>query len=284
MLRAGPFSDERVRLLANRRFVCVYFDLSDDGAAGDPDARQFVTKIRRELRGNSVPPPSVLLVSAEGVIAGEADNFASTEVVYAAMRKALKDHPEFDAESAAEKAAVTPFEKARIAFELGKSKTAADWLARPETEEEWLFLAHIQRWRGKWDEVESALEHVKRDDLVDDARMERAWAHWLRGDYAALRDALTAFPADSNRATEAGYFKGLALHHLGEKKAALSTWKALAATPEEDPWVYRADWAWMTVRQSGKSSFSSGDDDRSPLGRIGYMGRDNPDLKGPPRR
>jgi hypothetical protein len=37
----------------------------------------------------------------------------------------------------------------------------------------------------------------------------------------------------------------------------------------------------MTEKQRGKTSFSSGDADRSPLGRIGYMGRENPDLKGP---
>ena len=44
MLRAGPFSDERVTGLANRRFVPFFFDLSVRGAAGDPDARRFLVQ------------------------------------------------------------------------------------------------------------------------------------------------------------------------------------------------------------------------------------------------
>lgn len=261
--------------------MSFYFDLSDDGAAGDPDARAFVLKLKKELGGNGVPPPNVLLVTPDGVLVGEAGNFASSDDVYAAMKKALKDHPEFALASDAEKAAATPLEKARIAFDLGKRKTAAGLLSNPETEEEWLFLAHIQRWREKWTEMEAALSHVKRADLLDDARMEQAWRSWREAKYEALRDALADFPAESNRSTEARYFGALALYHLGEKKAALKLWKALAKATEEDPWVYRADWAYMTVKQAGKTSFSSGDEDRSPLGRIGYLGRNNPDLEGP---
>lgn len=280
MLRAGPFSDERVRRLANRRFVTFYFDLADGSAAGDPDARKFVVKLKKEMGGNGVAPPNVLIATPEGKLAGEAGNFASSDTVYDAMKKALKDHPEFNEASDAEKAAATPFEKAQIAFDLGKRKSAAEALSEPGSEDEWLFLAHIQRWRGKWTEMEAALAHVTRDDLVDDARMERAWRHWIEAKYEELRATLADFPAESNRATEARYFAALALHHLGEKKEAMAAWKALAKTPAEDPWVYRADWAYMTVKQSGKTSFSSGDANRSPLGRIGYMGRDNPDLKG----
>lgn len=281
MLRAGPFSDERVRGLANRRFVNFYFDLSDEGAAGDPDARKFVTAIRKELGRASVGTPNILIVSADGVVVGEADNFASSGVVYAAMKKALKAHPEFDAESETEKAATKPFEKAQIAFELGKGKTAAELLAKPESEDEWLLLAHIQRWREKWDAMEAALSHVKREDLLDDARMERAWKSWREEKYEALRDGLADFPADSDRSAEARYFAALARYHLGEKKEALKAWKELAKSSEEGPWVYRADWAYMTEKQAGKTSFSTGDANRSPLGRVGYLGRDNPDLKGP---
>ncbi|MBI2920549.1 MAG: hypothetical protein HYY18_05645 [Planctomycetes bacterium] len=283
MLRAGPFSDERVRGLANRRFVNFYFDLSDEGAAGDPDARKFVTAIKKELGRASVGTPSILIVSAAGDIVGETDNFASSGVVYAAMKKALKERPEFDAGSGDEKAAVKPIEKARIAFELGKGKTAADLLAKPESEDEWLFLAHIQRWREEWDAMEEALSHIRREDLLDDARMERAWRSWRESKYEALRDGLADFPADSNRSAEARYFEALARYHLGEKKEALKAWKELAKSPDEGPWVYRADWAWMTVKQAGKTSFSTGDANRSPLGRVGYLGRDNPDLKGPGR-
>jgi hypothetical protein len=283
VLRAGPFSDERVRRLANRRFVCLYFDLADDGAAGDPDARKFVVKLKKELGGNGVPPPNVLLVTPDGVLAGEAGNFEGTDEVYSAMRKALKDKPEFDAESETEKAAATPFEKAQIAFDLGKRKTAVELLAEPRSEKEWLFLAHVQRWRGKWEEMEAALKHVTDEAMQGDVLIERAWRAWKEEKYETLRDLLADFPAGSARETEAKYFAALARYHLGEKKEALKAWKALAKAEVEDPWVYRADWAYMSEKQRGKTSFSSGDADRSPLGRIGYMGRENPDLKGPGR-
>ena len=46
MLRAGPFSDERVIAFVNRRFVPFYFDLSNRGAAGDAAAREFVVAMQ----------------------------------------------------------------------------------------------------------------------------------------------------------------------------------------------------------------------------------------------
>ena len=129
--------------------------------------------------------------------------------------------------------------------------------------------------------MEAALGHVKDVSLTADVRIERAWRCWREMKYEALRDPLKDFPADSKRSTEARYFAALAEYHIGRKKEALKAWKELAKEKNEDPWVYRADWAYMTVKQAGKTSFSSGDNDRSPLGRIGYMGRENLDLKGP---
>lgn len=68
MLRAGPFSDERIVRLANRRFVPFYFDLSNRGVAGDPAARKFVVKERKRLGGRSVPTPPVLFMSPDGEV------------------------------------------------------------------------------------------------------------------------------------------------------------------------------------------------------------------------
>ena len=64
----------------------------------------------------------------------------------------------------------------------------------------------------------------------------------------------------------------------------LSDHPRYAELSAEDPWVYRADWAWSTIQQRKKNdgkrqtSFSAGGKGNSPLGRIGYMGPENPDL------
>ena len=70
MLRAGPFSDERVVRLINRRFIPFYFDLSDRGFAGDPAARKFVVAARREMGGASVSTPQVLFMTPTGKVVG----------------------------------------------------------------------------------------------------------------------------------------------------------------------------------------------------------------------
>ncbi len=83
MLRAGPLSDERIVRLANRRFVSLYFDLSNRGAAGDPDARKFVVAARKELASRAVPTPPLLFISPSGEVLGQVSNYATEEQVLA---------------------------------------------------------------------------------------------------------------------------------------------------------------------------------------------------------
>jgi len=46
----------------------------------------------------------------------------------------------------------------------------------------------------------------------------------------------------------------------------------------QDPWIYRADWAYCALKRKGGAMFSSSGPRTSLLNRIGYMGRKNPDL------
>ena len=103
MLRAGPFSDERILRLANRRFVPFYFDLANRGFAGDADARAFVVKVRPEYGGRGVPTPDLLLMTPDGKQVGKVSNYASADAVYAVMLGVLKKHPEFNKPTDAEK-------------------------------------------------------------------------------------------------------------------------------------------------------------------------------------
>ena len=90
MLRAGPFSDERVIGLLNRRFVPFYFDLSNHGYAGDPDARKWVVKRRPDMGGMSVNTPPILIMTPEGKVAGKFSNYANSKVVLlASVTKSL---------------------------------------------------------------------------------------------------------------------------------------------------------------------------------------------------
>ena len=69
---------------------------------------------------------------------------------------------------------------------------------------------------------------------------------------------------------------------LQEKEEALKTWESTIKACAQDAWIYRADWAYTGLKQGKKrGGFSSGGKRSSCLNRIGYMGRKNPDLKGP---
>ena len=88
-----------------------------------------------------------------------------------------------------------------------------------------------------------------------------------------------------DRYTEAMYHLGLAQHHLGKKKRAQKTWGGGIKSCSQDPWIYRADWAFTQSKEKRTSGgFSSGQKKTSLLKRIGYMGRRNPDLSGPPKK
>jgi len=283
VLRAGPLSDETIVRLANRRFVSFYFDLADSGAAGDPDARAFVVAARKELGGRQVPTPPVLFMTAEGRVLGEASNYATEAQVLEAMRAVLKAHPEYDALSDEEKALVDPVAIARLRMDLLDFEGARAVLASTGGAQAAYLLGRIARFRGDWAAMERHFAKVDDPALAADLRMERAHRLWRAGDFAALGKALAGFPADSARASEARYFEGLALFHSGEKEKALDTWKSLVTGCPQDPWVYRADWAYSGATQKGgRTVFRSGERG-SLLGRIGYMGRTNPDLAGPPR-
>ena len=78
--------------------------------------------------------------------------------------------------------------------------------------------------------------------------------------------------------------RGLGQFHMGEKKVARKTWGGGIKTCSQDPWVYRADWAYVNSKGRKRGGFSTAGKRNSLLNRIGYMGRRNPDLSGPEKK
>ena len=271
MLRAGPFSDERVIRLANRRFVALYFDLDTRGAAGDADARKFVVAARKDLKGSAVGTPPVLFMTPDGEVVGEVDNYASTETLLKKMHAVLDKCPAF-AKPARDEREDDP----DAVFDLGRYERAADLYAKAGL---MLGAARAARMLARWDDMEKALAAVQEADLADDVAVERAHRHWADRAFEKLRDALKDVPSTSNRYTEARYYLGLAHFHLDARDEALKVWKETIKACSQDPWIYRADWAYCDVKDGSKGAYSSADPGSSCLGRIGYMGRKNPDLK-----
>lgn len=230
-----------------------------------------------------VPTPPVLFMNAEGEVLGEVSNYAPVDKVLAAMQKVLADHPAYAKPSAAEAKLDDPVAKARLALELLAYDAAAEHLGDPKDGPAALLRAVVARRQGDFETARRYLDRVKAPELAPDVRMERAHALWQAKQYKALRDALADFPADARRYTEARYYLGLAHHLLGETKAALDTWASTVKACAQDPWIYKADWAYTNVKEagSGRRMFSTAGPKTSLLGRHGYMGNQNPDLTGP---
>lgn len=260
-----------------------YFDLSPRGAAGDADALAFVVAERPLLGGRSVPTPPLLFMTPEGDVLAEISNYATEDQVLAVMLKVLGEHPEYAEPDEAEQHAESAVERARIELDLQQYDRAKELLQDEPGDEAAYLLAHIARLERDWDAFERHAARVTGESLRDDLRMERAYRSWLDADYESLLEQVAGFSASSNRYTEARYYEGLAMLHLGDEQEALRIWKETILGRPQDPWIYRADWAYTGLVQKAQRVFSAGNRGASLLNRIGYMGRQNPDLSGPAR-
>ncbi len=294
MLRAGPFSDERVIRLINRRFVPLYFDLSDRGVMADRDARKFVVRANKRLGGQGVPTPNLMIMTPKGKVVGEVSNYGTTRQILKGLLRALDKNRDYDQPSELEKNHTDDLMAAQIKIDLldheGATRIlkglAANKKAPAEVHDHANYLlGRLSRMDRDWKAMAGSLKKVKSKDLADDARMEQAYRFWYEEEYEQLRDHLAQFPKGSNRFTEASYHLGLAHYHLGAKKQARKTWSRCIKSCSQDPWIYRADWAYTQSKQKGNPrAFSSSGKRSSLLNRIGYMGRGNPDLSGPPKK
>ena len=279
MLRAGPLSDQRIVALLNRRFVPFVFDLSDRGFAGDPKAREFVLKAKPAYGGNSVTTPRVLFMTPEGEIVAEEDNFATEVQFLQTLRKVVSANPDFMQPTEAERALTSPVQRARVALDLLDYPQARKELTSADSDFAHFLRGQLERREANWEDMKAAFAQVRDPLFHDDVRMEKAYEFLVYGQYGKLQRALTDFPKVSNRYTEARYYEGIALYHLGKVEEAQEVWKSTIKSSKQDGWIYRADWAYCDTKQKGnRAALSSAGPRTSCLNRIGYMGRKNPDL------
>ena len=280
MLRAGPLSDDSVIRLVNRRFIPFAFDLSNFGFLGDDAALKFVTAARKEYGNGMVNTPELLIMTPTGKVVGKVSNYGSTEQVLAALRGALEGAPEF-AKPSADEAKLTGIDRAELHLDLLDLDGARAALESETSMRAHYLRGHIARRRGDWKAMERHFAHVEGDEYRDHLAMERAYELWHKSDYKALQATTAKVRASSARYTEARYYRGLALFHQKKIDAARTLWRETIASRAQDRWIYRADWALCASKQRqgrGSVMMTSDRKSESALGRIGYMGRRNPDL------
>ena len=281
MLRAGPFSDERIVGLLNARFVPFYFDLAVGSPAGDAEAKEFCVAIKEELGGSSVPTPPILIITVEGELVAEISNYADEETVLRKLRLVLAENGDLAAPSE-EEANWPVIQKARLRVDLGDHAGARRLLEGQDEPSAHLLLARLARHERNWTEHARELAKLDGKSHEHEVRMEQALWAWNEERYADIVDLLAQFPTSSGRYSEARYYEGLAYYHSEETELARETWKQLVSEIGEDRWSYRADWAWSQSHpkeRAHKSSTSTRP--KTLLERHGYMGRTNPDLSGP---
>ncbi len=260
----------------------LYFDLSDGGAAADPDARAFVIAARPALGENSVATPNALLMTPAGQVVGEIDPYLGPQEFLAKLLEIMRAQPDYARPSLQELALTDPLDRARLALDLQDLGAARQFLEKAEGAGARYLAGHVARLQRDFEGMEAEFARVDLPEYMDDLRIERAQHAWSLHDFAALAALTADFPAESERCTEALYLRGLALFHLGSKDEALAQWQEIVLQHEQDAWVYRADWAYTEVEGGPVTGMiSSGGARSSPLGRIGYIGRANPDLARP---
>lgn len=278
MLRAGPFSDERVRGLINARFLPIYFDLNSSAPAADAGARKLVVALKPGLGKASVPTPPVLIVNADGELLAEVSNYASETEMRRALLQVLERHPQYALPDEAELKA-SPIHRARIAMLLDDDDGARALLAEESGDEALLLLAQMGRRAQDWASMRASLDRMSKGSSAVHEPLERAYAELAAGQYASMTDRLGTVDKQSPRYAEARYLYGIALYHRSRVEQAKAVWAALVEEIGESAWTYRADWAYSGADESagGRRSFSTRGS-KTLLGRHGYMGRRNPDL------
>lgn len=257
----------------------LYFDLGADGAAADPAARAFVVAARPTLGEGSVRTPAVLLMTSDGEVVGELDPFLAPSEFLAGMHSVLAARPAFAQLSEAERALTDPLARAELALDLGDLAAARALLDAAPGARARLLEGHAARLQGDRAAMEAELARVDDPDLAEDVLAERVQAAWAANDLAGVCRLTEHVSRSSSRAAELWYLRGLALYHLGAQQEALAAWRSAVEGRGQDAWVYRADWAWTEVSDGmGAGLVSRARPSSSLLGRIGYLGRGNPDL------
>jgi tetratricopeptide (TPR) repeat protein len=296
--------------LINRRFVALAFDLApmklegqgvSIGAMSDPDARRFTLEADPDLEGDAVDTPPVLIATWNGDVVGRISNYATEDEFLRELVDVLAGHPEWnddrDLKAKSSEAAARPDDVAAqldlisLRMEVGQLDRALGELGRlllrcRDDRDRRLVLRQMMH--AGWITqnlavVDSAMKKLDPKEIAGDADLELEWAHVLalRKDFAGAKAKAAAALSSSSpsRKSEAAYVVAVAQFGLGEIEQAKQTLRNVIETGPEGPWVYRADWGLSSIENPTKHSWTTADP-KTALGRIGYMGRLDPDFAG----
>ena len=194
------------------------------------------------------------------------------------MQELMREQPKYSHPSAIEKD-MSPVELAEVQIDLHDFANARKILAGAGGDRAQYLLGRLARFGEDWEGMRRHFSKIDEPAFEDDIVMESAYEHWFLGDFAKLRDSLSTIGPGSPRYTEAMYYRGLAFHHLSDGESALSTWREVITSCQQDPWIYRADFAHSSVLKPNPASGNSRRDPTSVLGRTGYLHPYPPDLR-----
>jgi tetratricopeptide (TPR) repeat protein len=272
--------------LINRRFVPLYFDLQPGAPMADAKARKFVTDALEELAGPGVDTPPLLVMTPDGEVLKQIDNYASEDDCFHGLQDALALDARWQGGTKSEVDVALhgdALARAELWIDLGRFERARALLAATPGPEAALRLAHLARLQGDFAAIEPALAKVDEPRFAADVHLERAWLRLHEGRFDEARAAAALVATESPRHSEARYLAGVVEFRDGQRDAALAIWKSLVTSCSQDRWIYRADWAYTQTLDGERRTFTTNDPKRSLLGRIGYMQRHNPDLEAPPK-
>jgi tetratricopeptide (TPR) repeat protein len=272
VFRGGALAERRVIDLINRRFVPFFYNVGKGGCGYDADAASFIHEFTSEFEGNAVAPPPIFLASPEHKLLGQLDNFVHQDEFFTGLLKVLRENPDFNKPTDAERAALEAGESetatvaqrqlaARIQEELGEYKAArklyaavaeATDIATQDSVSAALALARIERYSKNWKLAETRLDLLDKNwsdaksrptTLNSELAMERAYSLLAAKSYDAARkllvDAIKASPSH-DRVPEMHYYAGLASYKLKRKEWASFHWGWVMVNTPDDRHYMRA--------------------------------------------
>jgi hypothetical protein len=163
------------------------------------------------------------------------------------MRTVLDKYPQYDVRTSSESKTKSVLEEASLRFDLLDDDGAYQLLANQTSPSSMYLRGHIARLRQDWKAMDLAFNGIRDPKLLDDIRVERAYESWYKKDFQSFRASLQGIEKSSNRFSEARYYVGVAEYLLGHKANSTAIWKSLIKECTQDPWIYRADWAYTNV-------------------------------------
>lgn len=257
-MRAGAFSELRVINLLNRRFIPFFFNTGGPGLGRDAGAEAFVKgKVKNKWAHFAV-------FDTKGSWLGESEIYSDKDLTFEFLVKHLKDNPEYNQPTEAEKQAFAEAERnlsdAQVQLRAGRVHEELGEYAKAQANYSRVLAlsdgrAQVEAWRGRlrmarydkdWTGMEKLIAEIPatlQPDLAADVAVERGYALTAKKRHAEARKllerAIREHPT-STRMGEMRFYAGVAAWFLNDYDAASFQWCWIVENIPEDHMVRRA--------------------------------------------